>query len=75
MSDLSDKILALATLYLGPAAKVFLERQTRSHMNGLAYADLKKENLPEFSKWVFISASLLIEQDKARELSEKILGL
>jgi hypothetical protein len=74
MSDLSEKVLKLTSLYIGPASERFLERQTNSHMGGLKFADLKKEHLPELAKWVNVSAGLLIDKVKAQELSKKILS-
>ena len=75
MNALSDKAVTIASTYLGPAAKVFLERQTRAHMGGLPFDTLDKQHLPELAKWVRISAKLLIEPAKATELSEKIAKL
>jgi hypothetical protein len=75
MNELSDRVSKLSMVYLGPAAPVFLERQTRFHMNGLAFSALQKEHLPELAHWVLISASLLIDKGKAKELSDKILVL
>jgi hypothetical protein len=75
MSDLSNKVLKLSVNYLGPAAKIFFERQTKAHMNGLQFDSLERQHLPELSKWVLISASLVIDQPKAKELSEKIGNL
>jgi hypothetical protein len=72
MSDLSTKVLQVSVNYLGPAAKIFFERQTKAHMNGLPFDSIEKQHLAELSKWVLISASLVIEQPKAKELSEKI---
>jgi hypothetical protein len=75
MSDLSDEVLSAAINYLGPAAKVFLGRQTRAHMQGLVFEALEKKHLPELSKWVVISASLIIDKAKAVELGDKIAKL
>lgn len=75
MSALSDKALALSVQYLGPAAQVFLERQTKHHMDGLALDGLAPEHLPELSRWVGVSAALVIEPAKAKELAEKIGAL
>jgi hypothetical protein len=72
MSDLSEKVLAMSIIYLGPAAKKFLQRQTTTHMNGLDFDALERKHLPDLSKWVLISASLLIDQAKAKELADKI---
>lgn len=72
MSDLSEKALALSVEYLGPAARVFLERQTKWHLDGLAFDDLEPKHLPELAKWVAISAALVVDPVKAKELSDKI---
>jgi hypothetical protein len=75
MSDLSDKVTAISAAYLGPAAKIFLERQTRAHMEGLSFTNLERKHLSDLSKWVLISASLVIDKPKAKELSDKILNI
>lgn len=71
MNEISEKVLHLGTLYLGPAAKTFLERQTKFHMKQLAFDDLKMEHLPELFKWIHISASLIID-DNAELLVRKL---
>jgi hypothetical protein len=70
--QLTEKVTAIAVSYLGPAARIFLERQTKTHMNGLLFANLERQHLPELKKWVLISASLLIDKQKAEEFSERI---
>jgi hypothetical protein len=75
MSALSEQVLSLSIQYLGPAAKRFLERQTTSHMNGLSFDSLEKQHLTELAKWIEISGSLIIDKQKAQELSKKIKGL
>ncbi len=72
MSTLSEKVLTISTDYLGPASKVFLERQTNAHMNGLKFEDLKSGNIPELVKWIRISANLLIGKERAEEFADKI---
>lgn len=74
MSALSDQVLGLATPYLGPAAKQFLERQCKAHC-GVDFADLAAANIPELAKWINISAGLVIDKAKAEELSNKVLAL
>jgi hypothetical protein len=71
MTELSEKVLKLTASYIGPAAQRFLERQTTSHMNGLAFNALEKQHLPELSKWVNTSAGLVIDKAKAQELPTK----
>ena len=72
MSDLSEKALAVSVEYLGPAARVFMERQTKWHLDGLAFDALEPKHVPELAKWVAISAALVVEPAKAKELSDKI---
>jgi len=75
MSELSEKVLKLTLEYIGPASQAFLERQTVRHMDGLHFENLQKNHLAELAKWINISAGLLIDPEKARVLSEKILKL
>ena len=72
MSMTSDAVLAIATEYLGPAAITLLERQTRFHMNGLAFSDLNTSHCADLAKWVELASSMFIEKDLAQELAEKI---
>ena len=75
MSDLSNKVITISVNYLGPAAKIFMSRQTTGHMNGLVFDNLERKHLPELAKWVQISAGLVIDKGKAKELAEKIANL
>jgi hypothetical protein len=75
MSALSEKVLALSIGYLGPAAKVFLQRQTSGHMGGVDFDSLLPQNLEDLAKWTRISAALIIDPAKAKELSDKILAM
>ncbi|MDO9027219.1 MAG: hypothetical protein Q7U87_05000 [bacterium] len=75
MTPLAQKVLETTTPYLGPASKIFLDRQTKRHMNGVIFDYLEKDHLPDLSRWVLISAGLLIDKTKAQELSEKISTL
>jgi hypothetical protein len=72
MKALSEEVTAIAIGYLGPAARIFLERQTKAHMNGLLLQDLERQHLPELQKWILISASLVIDKAKAQEFSKRI---
>jgi hypothetical protein len=75
MSTCSDEVVNITQRFLGPAAKAFLERQTRSHMNGLDLNNLERAQLPELAKWVQISAGLLIEKPKAAELAALLVKI
>jgi hypothetical protein len=75
MSLYSDEAIKVAQKYLGPAAKTFLERQTRSHMSGLELSDLGQGQMADLAKWVEISAGLLIDKTKAKELASMSLKI
>ncbi|ABD42168.1 hypothetical protein Mhun_2468 [Methanospirillum hungatei JF-1] len=75
MSDISEKVLAITVQVLGPASRRFLERQTKFHLDGLEFDDLKKEHIPELAKWVGISAQLIVDEKKASQLADKIKNL
>ena len=75
MSELSDRILTISLVYLGPAAKMFLERQTLAHMDKLKFEDITPSHLPELVKWINISGGLLIGAEKAKEFGEKIRSI
>lgn len=75
MSQLSEQVLDVAVQYLGPAAERFLERQTKAHMNGLPFADLKRSDIPALTSWVKTSAALIVDKRKADELAERIARL
>lgn len=72
MSTLADKVTAIALVYLGPAAPVFLERQAKMYLHGIHFADLQREHLEKLEYWIRISASILIGKDKAQEFADKI---
>jgi len=75
MSDISEKVLAITIQVLGPASRRFLERQTKFHLDGLEFDDLKKEHIPELAKWVGISTQLIVDEKKASQLADKIKNL
>jgi hypothetical protein len=75
MSDISEKVLTITIQVLGPASRRFLERQTKFHLDGLEFDDLKKEHIPELAKWVGISAQLVVDEKKASQLAEKIKNI
>lgn len=72
MSDVSEKVLEITIQVLGPASRRFLERQTKFHLNGLEFDNLSREHIPELSKWVGISAQLVVDEKKAKMLAEMI---
>jgi hypothetical protein len=75
MSALSDQVLQISISYLGPAARKFLERQTNSHMDGLAFDDIKPEHLPQLSWWIHASSKLVIDSVRAKEFADKVAAI
>jgi hypothetical protein len=61
MNALADRVLKITAAYLGPASKVFLERQTRGHM-GVEFADIQAAHLPKLLYWIRLSSRLLVNQ-------------
>jgi hypothetical protein len=72
MNALADRILKTTTMYLGPAAGVFLERQAKGHLGGLVFGDVREEHLPKLLYWIKASGELLI-QDKAGVLVGQLM--
>jgi hypothetical protein len=75
MNALSEQILQISINYLGPAARKFLERQTTAHMDGLFFANIKADQLPQLSWWIHASSKLVIDSLKAKEFADKVAGL
>jgi hypothetical protein len=75
MSVLSDRVLRAGTVFLGPAAQTFFERQTRLHMAGLPFNVLDTRHLPELARWIEISAALLIGDAKAKLLAQQVRAM
>jgi hypothetical protein len=70
MNDISDKIIKISVQYLGPAAVVLLERQTKFHMDGLEFKDIKQEHLPKLFYWVKVSSALVIKEKSEALVSD-----
>jgi hypothetical protein len=75
VSQYSEEAIKVTKKYLGPAARSFLERQTRSHMNGLDLNDLDRSQIADLARWVETSAGLLIDKAKAKELASALLKI
>ncbi len=71
---LYDEVVEVAKVYMGPAAKKFIDRQIKGHLD-INEAELDTEFLDELAKWCYTSSKLMMKEQKARELSEKILSL
>ncbi|NTV51432.1 MAG: hypothetical protein HGA76_00250 [Candidatus Firestonebacteria bacterium] len=70
-NSLSERVYEASVPYLGPAAMVFLKRQTATHMGGLNFEQITLTDLPELLGWILISGRLLIGP-KADDLVGKL---
>lgn len=62
-----DEAIKIASDYLGPAAKRFVDRQITAHLQKPKPEDLSYEDMPKFIEWIRISLSLLTEDQKVIE--------
>lgn len=72
MTDTAEKVLAISIEYLGPAAQKFLDRQTKGHMEELAFELIEPFHLEKLSFWIGVSSKLLIGKDKSAEFAKKV---
>ena len=74
MNELSKKVIDITNDYLGPASERFVNRQVTRHLS-IGMDELTEKNIEELAKWIEVSASLLIDKNRAAELAEKIKKL
>lgn len=74
MSVLTNKVLAIATDYLGIGASRFLDRQA-AHLKLGSYEMLREEHMEQFAWWVGVSAKLVLDSKRAAEFHAKIAAL
>ena len=72
--SLDQQCLGVLTQQMGPAAKGFLERQCKSHLNKEA-ATLQKSDLDELAKWCQIGTKLVLGDAVAEKVKAGILAL
>jgi hypothetical protein len=66
--------LAVLTSQMGPAAKAFLERQCKSHLNKAPSA-LSKQDIVELAKWCQIGTQLILGPQIAEKVNQGLLAL
>ncbi|MGA2386851.1 MAG: hypothetical protein ABSG33_09995 [Candidatus Bathyarchaeia archaeon] len=71
---LEQDCLSVLTKQMGPAAKVFLNRQCRNHLKKEA-SELQKEDLPELAKLCFIGTQPALGVVAAESLKKGIIAL
>lgn len=64
MAQMYTEAINIASDYLGPAAKRFVDRQITAHLKKANPQDLSKEDMPKLIEWIRISLSLLTEEQK-----------
>ncbi len=74
MSAISDKVLAITRVYLGPATESFLARQCQGHLH-IEVSALEHSHLKDLAKWVEVGGALVMDPAKATDLSRKIAAL
>lgn len=62
MATLAEKLVRVSTLYLGPAARVFLERQARLHLGRSDLDALTRDELPSLLYWISRAGRLIIRE-------------
>lgn len=70
---LYDDLVATAKPFLGIATDAFLKRQLK-HINKQP-ENLDHACIAELAKWVEVSAKMVMGENKAKELKEKVLSL
>jgi len=74
MSALSDQIVDISKVYLGPAAESFLSRQCKSHLK-VDLSALTRTQVKDLCKWVEVGAGLIMDAGKAADLAKRIGAL
>ncbi len=75
MTVTAEQVIQVASRYLGPEAKRFLERQAGHLENGATLENLRPEDVEKLAWWVNVSAKLIMDKEKAKELSIKISSI
>ena len=71
---LEQDCLSALTKQMGPAAKIFLNRQCRQHLNKEP-SQLQKEDLPKLAELCFIGTQVALGTAVAESVKKGILAL
>lgn len=72
--SLYEEVVDLARNYMGPAAKKFVDRQIKAHLE-IEGAELTYADIDELAEWCYTSSKLLMNDYKAREFSHAIKSI
>ncbi len=73
-NELAAEVVAIAEHYVGFAARRYLERQCRIHLDK-SLDDIRREDLDDLALWVNNTAPLIMNKEDGQELAEDILEL
>ena len=71
---LYDDVINVAKPFLGPATERFVNRQINGHLDIETY-QLTSQHLEELARWCYVSGKLVISDEKAKGLSDKVKSL
>jgi hypothetical protein len=71
---LEQDCLLVITKQMGPAAKAFLDRQCKYHLNKDSAA-IQKNDLEELAKWCAIGTQLALGEGVAEKIKQGLLAL
>ncbi len=71
---LYDEVVDLARTYMGPAAKKFIDRQIRAHLE-IEGAELTFSDIDELAEWCYTSSKFLMNEYKAQEFSSAVRSI
>jgi hypothetical protein len=72
MNEFAAIILKVTLKYIGPAAKIFLERQAKHLDDNINFCDISYEEIPSLLSWIHVSAKLLIADDVNEYIKELV---
>lgn len=74
-NNLYNEVVSIATDYLGPAARRFIDRQIENHLKKEA-GDLKPKDIEKLAEWSRLAFALLTEDKKIiNEFSRRLTAL
>lgn len=74
-NKLAEQVVAIMANYLGPEARRFLERQVKHLASDVNMDNLNDEHMEKLCWWIFVSGKLIMKNEKAQEMADKVRGL
>ncbi len=73
-NELAETVVEIAEHYLGFAAREYLDRQCRLHLEK-QLNDIRREDLDDLAMWVENTAPLIMDREDGHQLAEEIFRL